>query len=422
MNLLLSKNLKQKLNLNITSSLRKSIDLLQLSRFELVKKIENEISDNPFLEKEYKVSENSRNFDDGFNFDFESKISLRDHLLNQLSDLKISKEDYEISKMLIECIDESGKLTADLNEINKISNHSYKTHSILKNIYNVIQKMTPIGIGFRNHKECIKIQIEHKELPQKKKNLILDILFNEDLDDIKKIKEKYLRNNLNEKFFEEAISEIKACDLSPGLNYENTQYIEADLKVSLNKSDLKVDFIDEAFPLIKIDNDLIEEVKKELKNNKNPKILKKINDAKWLLTSVKKRNNTITKVGEYICQKQLSFFYDNPIKINTLNNKDIAEDLGLHPSTISRILRYKYIDTPKGIMPLKALLVPSVSKGRKISEVQLSHLIAEIIKFENRPKSDKKITIELNKRGINLARRTVTKYREKINIPSSRYR
>ena len=71
MNLLLSKNLKQKLNLNITSSLRKSIDLLQLSRFELVKKIENEISDNPFLEKEYKVSENSRNFDDGFNFDFE---------------------------------------------------------------------------------------------------------------------------------------------------------------------------------------------------------------------------------------------------------------------------------------------------------------------------------------------------------------
>jgi len=85
-------------------------------------------------------------------------------------------------------------------------------------------------------------------------------------------------------------------------------------------------------------------------------------------------------------------------------------------------MRYKYIDTPKGIMPLKALLVPSVSKGRKISEVQLSHLIAEIIKFENRPKSDKKITIELNKRGINLARRTVTKYREKINIPSSRYR
>ena len=127
-------------------------------------------------------------------------------------------------------------------------------------------------------------------------------------------------------------------------------------------------------------------------------------------------------VGEYICSKQISFFEDNPLKLNTLSNKEIADEIGVHPSTVSRILRNKYIDTPKGIMPLKSLLVSSVSKTRDISAIQLMKLIQDIINSEKKPKSDKKITIELNKRGFSLARRTITKYRKKNNIPTSSYR
>ena len=206
------------------------------------------------------------------------------------------------------------------------------------------------------------------------------------------------------------------------MNYGTTEFIEADLKISFINKNFKVEFNDENFPLIKLDKDLIDSVKKELKNKKNQQMMQKINDAKWLLTSVKKRNDTVRNVGEYICSKQISFFEDNPLKLNTLSNKEIADEIGVHPSTVSRILRNKYIDTPKGIMPLKSLLVSSVSKTRDISAIQLMKLIQDIINSEKKPKSDKKITIELNKRGFSLARRTITKYRKKNNIPSSRYR
>ncbi|MGY8806553.1 MAG: RNA polymerase factor sigma-54, partial [Gammaproteobacteria bacterium] len=154
----------------------------------------------------------------------------------------------------------------------------------------------------------------------------------------------------------------------------------------------------------------------------NKELSEKIQDAKWLISSVKKRNDTVKKVGELVCNKQISFLGNNPLKINPLSNKDIANELNVHPSTVSRILRSKYIDTPKGIIPLKSLLVSSVSKTRDVTPLQLMELIESIIKNETKPKSDNKITLELNKRGFSLARRTITKYRKKLNISSTRIR
>ena len=133
--------------------------------------------------------------------------------------------------------------------------------------------------------------------------------------------------------------------MSPGLNFEKTQYIETDLKLFIKNNEIKVEFIEDSFPIISTDDDLIEKVKKELKNNKNKDLSKKIDEAKWLLRSVKKRNDTVQKVGQFICLKQISFFDENPLKINTLTNKQIADEIGVHPSTVSRILRNKYIET-----------------------------------------------------------------------------
>jgi len=216
--------------------------------------------------------------------------------------------------------------------------------------------------------------------------------------------------------------EIKSCDLSPGLNFENTDYVIPDLKIVLGDKSLSVNFMNDTFPTIKIDEDLIEKTSLQLKNKPNKKLAEKIQDARWLLSSVKKRNDTVMQVGELICKKQNSFFQDNPLKINPLSNKNISDELGFHPSTISRILRSKYIDTPKGIIPLKSLLVSSVSKTRDVTPIQLMQLIGSIIQEEKKPKSDNKIALELNKRGFNLARRTITKYRKKLNIASSRNR
>ena len=423
MSIILSKNLKQKQSVKLTPSLKKSIDLLQLSRFELIKKIDKEIIENPFLEKNDANNdyEDFNHFD--FSFDVESKLNLRESLITQLDDFHLNEKEIKIAKLIIWCIDESGELSESTEQIEEISNFIYSEKEIENILINIIHKLSPSGIGYRNHKECIKIQIDNKKhISKTKRALIEDILLNDKLDNLPEIRKIAYKNGYTDKEFKSALDEIKNCDLSPGLNYEKTDFIEADLKVSFVDKNFKVVFNDNNFPLIKLDNDLISDVKKELKKNKNEEILQKINDAKWLLTSVKKRNDTVKNVGEYICTKQIAFFEDNPLKLNTLSNKEIADEIGVHPSTVSRILRNKYIDTPKGVMPLKSLLLTSVSKTRDISATQLMKIIKDIVDSENKPKSDKKIAIELNKRGFSLARRTITKYRKKNNIPSSRYR
>ena len=422
MSIVLSKNLKQKNSIKLTPSLKKSIDLLQLSRFELIKKIEKEIDENPFLEKEENLNELDGSYHQDFDFDIESKTTLRETLISQLSDFDLNDKQIELSTTIIDCIDENGMLGDEIYEIEEMCKYSFNSEEIEGILKNVIHKMEPSGVGYRNNKECIKIQIENSNISNKQKLLIMKIIFNENLDDLNLIREALIKKGSSEKDFDAALKEIQKCDLSPGLNYEKIKYIEPDLRVTLKDKNFKVDFIEETFPLIKTDDQLIAKVKKELKISKNQEILNKINEAKWLLTSVKKRNDTVKKVGEYICSKQIAFFENNPLKINALKNKEIASEIGVHPSTISRILRYKYIETPKGVMPLKSLLVSSVSKIRDISDLQLMKLIKDIIDSEKRPKSDKKIAIELNKKGYGLARRTISKYRKKNNIPSSRHR
>ena len=422
MGIVLSKNLKQKQNVTLTPSLKKSIDLLQLSRFELIKKIEKEIDENPFLQKDQDVNEIDGAYNQDFDFDIESKVTLHESLVNQLIDFDLNKKQIELSTIIIGCIDENGMLVDEIDEIEELSKYMFNSDEIEEILKNIIQKMTPYGVGYRNYKECIEIQINNKNIPNKIKSLVMKILFNEKLDDLDSIKEILINQGESQKSINEAVNEIKKCDLSPGLNFEKIKFIEPDLRISLNEKVFEVDFIQESFPKIKTDDELINQVKIELKKNKNPELLEKINQARWLMTSVKKRNDTVKKVGEYICSRQISFFDNNPLKINALNNKEIANEVGVHPSTISRILRYKYIETPKGIIPLKSLLVSSVSKIRDISDLQLMKLIKDIIHSEKKPKSDKKIAIELNKKGYGLARRTVSKYRKKSNIPSSRNR
>ena len=423
MSIILSKNLKQKQSVKLTPSLKKSIDLLQLSRFELIKKIDKEIIENPFLVKNDADNDYEDFNHSDFSFDIASKVNLREFLITQMDDFHLNEKEIKIAKLIIGCIDESGELSESTEQIEEISNFIYSEKEIENILLNIIHKLSPSGIGYRNHKECIKIQIDNKKnISNAKRSLIEDILLNDRLDNLSEIREIAHKNGYSDKEFKSALGEIKNCDLSPGLNFEKTDFIEADLKVSFVDKNFKVVFNDNNFPLIKLDDDLINDVKKELKKKKNEEILQKINDAKWLLTSVKKRNDTVRSVGEYICTKQIAFFEDNPLKLNTLSNKEIADEIGVHPSTVSRILRNKYIDTPKGVMPLKSLLLSSVSKTRDISATQLMKLIKDIVNSENKPKSDKKIAIELNKRGFSLARRTISKYRKKNNIPSSRYR
>ena len=420
----LIKEFRQKQKISLTPLLKKSIDLLQLSRYELIQKIDREIEINPFVEKE--ISEDfdtDENYNDSsFDFNVAAVENLRDTLINQISDLRLDEHDKGIALTIIDCIDESGQLIEDINEINKMMQGKTSAQDIEDILLNVIHNLEPIGVGYRNFKECIKIQIIKKDFNNKIKELCLQILNQNQLDSLSEINSSFLSKGYDESDIDKAMSEIKSCDLSPGLNFENTNYVIPDLKIELKNESLSVNFINDTFPTIKIDEELIEQTSLQLKNKPNKQLAEKIQDAKWLLSSVKKRNNTVMQVGELICKRQISFLQDNPLKINPLSNKNLSDELGLHPSTISRILRSKYIDTPKGIIPLKSLLISSVSKTRDVTPNQLMQLIESIIQEEKKPKSDNKIALELNKRGFNLARRTISKYRKKLNIASSRNR
>ena len=234
MGILLSKNLKQKQSIKLTPSLKKSIDLLQLSRFELIKKIENEIIENPILEKQDYDYDNSFNEKD-FDFDIESKLTLRETLLDQLNDFDLSNKETQISKLLIDSIDESGMLTESISGIEEISNFIFSESEIEITLKNVIHKLHPSGVGFRSYKECISIQLKNSNIPAIQKTLVNKILLNKNLDDLEEIKTKLVKEGAKKKDINRAIEEIKNCDLSPGLNYEKTQYIETDLKLFLCK-------------------------------------------------------------------------------------------------------------------------------------------------------------------------------------------
>ena len=420
----LIKEFKQKQKISLTPLLKKSIDLLQLSRYELIQKIDQQIEINPFVEKEitddFEFDENYNDAD--FDFNVAAVENLRESLLNQVNDLSLNDKQKEIAQIIVECIDESGQLLEELDEIEEMLSFKYSISDIKDVLTDIVQKLEPIGVGFRDFKECIKIQINSKKFNHKIKALCQEILGQNGSESLEEIINTFEKRGYEVKDIEKAMNEIKSCDLSPGLKYENTNYIIPDLKIELKEKSLSVDFINDTFPKIKIDHELIEKTNTQLKNKPNKELADKIQDAKWLLSSIKKRNDTVMQVGELICKRQISFLQDNPLKINPLSNKSLSDELGLHPSTVSRILRSKYIDTPKGIIPLKSLLISSVSKTRDVTPIQLMQLIESIIKNEKKPKSDNKIAIELNKRGFNLARRTITKYRKKLNIASSRNR
>ena len=226
----------------------------------------------------------------------------------------------------------------------------------------------------------------------------------------------------DDEFIEFSINLINWGDLAPGLSYSHDQYVVPDLIITKNNTNNSVNFINDQFPIINIDQELINSVQHELKKDPNESILEKIQNAKWLLRAVKKRNETVLKVGEIICKKQNAFFENEPLEIKPLTNKEISDELGLHPSTISRILRAKFIQTPRGVVPLKSLLISSVSKTRNVTPIQLMEIIKKIIDDEKSKLSDQDIALLLNKRGYSLARRTISKYRLKLNIPSSRKR
>jgi len=417
----LVREFKQNQQLSITPQLKKSIDLLQLSRLEIINKINNEIEENPFLKKDYENQSNEIFDDKNLLDNLSSELTLQNHLESQLGDLKLTNSEKKIALYIIQSLEENGLLKVDLDEIEEQMAFVYSVKEIKIVLKNIIQGLEPAGIGARNFKETIFIQLERKQIPSEELEIANKILFEPQFSNFEEAKDE-LENHYSRSTVESVLKKIKQCDLSPGLEFESTIMIQPDLEVIPQKNkNFNVQFRKENFPMISLDQDL-EKLVKDKKNKANKELKEKMGEAKWLIRAINKRNETVQNVGTLICQKQSDFLSEKSAELKPLSNIELAKQLNISPSTVSRILRSKYIQTPKGALSMKSLLASSVSKTRKVTPSQLMEEIQKIIDGERKKLSDQKISDLLNKRGFNLARRTITKYRKKINLPSSRNR
>ncbi|MDA9661760.1 RNA polymerase sigma-54 factor [Pseudomonadota bacterium] len=417
----LVREFQQKQHVAITPQLKKSIDLLQLSRVEIINKIHAEAEDNPFLIKELKEDisfDHYNNNDDGLLSNLAEIVTLQNSLESQVNDLNLNKSQQEIAMTLIQSLDESGLLQLNSEELEDLFKHRIQVDKILNVLVGIIHNLEPAGIGARDFKELISLQLKRKNLGQRQLQLINEILYNPNFNDFKEA-----QNELQKTFPPEEINIvldlIKNCDLSPGLDFESTQYIQADIEIIPSEGNLTISFVEENFPQLRFDKEL-ENLTKASEGS--IKLKEKILDAKWLIRSINKRNETVQKVGTLICQKQSKFLLNESIQLNSISNIELAKELLVSPSTISRILRSKYIQTPNGIVLMKSLLSASVSKTKKVTPMQLMEEIKEIILNSSIKLSDQKITELLNRRGFGLARRTIAKYRAMLLIPNSRKR
>jgi len=417
----LVREFKQNQQISITPQLKKSIDLLQLSRLEIINKINNEIEENPFLTKDNE-NQSSEAFDDMNLLDnLSSELTLQNHLESQLNDLKLTISEKNIALLIIQSLEENGLLKIDLDEIEELMEFAYSIKEIKSVLNNIIQDLEPAGIGARDFKETIFIQLKKQDIPSEELEIADKILFDPNFSNFGDAKDK-LEVHYSKSVIKSVLKKIKQCDLSPGLGFESTIMIQPDLEIiPQNNENFNVQFKKENFPMISLDRDL-EGLVKDRKNKASKKLIEKMGEAKWLIRAINKRNETVQNVGTLICQKQADFLSEKSAELKPLSNLELAKELKISPSTVSRILRSKYIQTPKGALSMKSLLASSVSKTRKVTPRQLMEEIKKIIEEEKKKLSDQKISDLLNKRGFNLARRTISKYRKKINLPSSRNR
>jgi len=464
--------IEQTQKLTMTPELIQAIKILQYNSLELENYIKSELLENPLLDEgetnfenstttiEYNSNSDKISFDEDNNFDSEKEeyiekireaeyddisykqwdysrdnekanpldfyaskdASLVTHLLSQLSVSELSNEEKKIGRFLIEAVDENGYIDIKLKDVAKLFNTDNETVGY---VLDTIQTFDPVGVLARTLEECLIIQLKEKGLLEDSIEYVilnhLEDLGNNRLNVIAKktglsLDEIKLIQNL-----------IKTLDPKPGRNFssnESVKYIIPDVKVEIVDNSYQIITNDSNVPTLTISQyysnlakskDLDQETAKYLNN--------KYDQAVWLIKSIEQRRQTITNVVQEIIKFQNDFFNKGPKYIKTLTMREIADSLGIHESTVSRAISGKYIETPKGIYELKYFFTSGVKNkdGEGVSSNSVKEFIKEIINQEDpkHPYSDQDIVELLKEKSIDISRRTVTKYRESMNILSS---
>ncbi len=379
----------------------------------------------------------SQNFE-ADDFDFESRNSveetLQDHLLWQLNLTPMSESDEAIAMAIIDAIDPNGWLTVDLESI--LAGFDPALEIELDEVVAVlhrIQQFDPIGVGYRNLSECLLIQLNHLGENHPPKLIENATLIVRDYIELLGHRDYALlmrKTKLKEAELAETITVIESLDPRPGANIAppSTNYVVPDVIVTKDAESgkWKVELNPETAPRIRINSSYASLVKRADTSSDNNFLRDNLQEARWFLKSLQSRNETLMKVATRIVEHQRGFLEYGDEAMKPLVLHDIAEAVSMHESTISRVTTQKYMHTPRGIFELKYFFSSHVSTkgGGECSSTAIRAIIKKLIAAENarKPLSDSKITELLEEKGINVARRTIAKYRESLSIPPSNER
>ena len=477
--------LNQKLQLKLSQKLSPQqiqlMKLIQLSTLEFEQRLSREIEENPALD----TADESQEIDNDFEYNEDSEkqeksddeidiseylsdddipdynlksnnyseeneraipyaagTSFNQFLKNQLHSFSFNKEDLEIAKFILGSLDQFGYLRRDLIDISDdlaftlgINADENKIQKILDKIY----LLDPAGIGAKNLQQCLYLQLRRKKTTKNISNAVKIIkdLFDEfSKRHFDKIKAKL---NISDEDLRESISEIEKLNPKPGGAYnENTKMnssIVPDFTVEVIDGEIKLKLNSRNAPDLYVSNEYknmlsgYSESKEKTKSQKDAVmfIKQKLDSAKWFIEAIKQRNQTLIMTMSAIVDFQKEYFITgDEKKLKPMILKDIAEEITMDISTISRVANSKYVDTPYGTKLIKSFFSEGIknSKGEDISTIEVKKTLESIIESEDKkkPLTDDQLTKLLNKEGYPIARRTVAKYREMIGAPVARLR
>lgn len=473
----LSVGLKVANSLSLTPQLQQAIRLLQLSSLELEQEIQIQLDSNPLLEKieeesiteslsvlESKESDdlttelNANHLPDDLPVDtdwddiythqstalatpeFEERednrqvqLSLKEHILEQVNLLHFSKIDQLIAYCIVDALDDKGFLDAEIEEIVLAAQQLLNEMDIEEDIeedevlvvLKHIQRLDPLGIGSRNLAECLKIQLEFLpkdvEYLNEAKSLLqyYELLIANDLNKLLK------QTGLTKDQLKFAINLLKTLKPYPGMDFDKQEsdYQIPDVVVSKKDLHWQVQLNPDVLPKLRINSFYSSMIRRADQSEDNLYLRNQMLEAKNFIKSIDERHKTLLKVASCIVEHQKAFLEIGAEAMKPLVLRDVAEEVELHESTVSRVTTNKYMLTPRGLFELKYFFSSHVgtTAGGEASSTAIRAMIKKLVASENprKPLSDNVIATLLKDEGIEVARRTVAKYRESLHIPSS---
>lgn len=414
----------QKLIMN--QEMRQAITILQFSSLELASYIEKQLESNPAfdldrvdLRKKHKYTSSSTS--NPIEHLSRNQVSLEQNLLEQLSYQKLSTRKRKIGRYIIGLIDHDGYFREDIDHIaSELNCNSTEIDEVLS----IIQTFEPIGVGARNLSECLWIQLRAKGYDSPMIERIL-------VDHLQALADRKFSNlaelyGVSEKEIMAIMDQVEMVNPRPGMLLEpgEVKYLAPDIIVEWNDGEFKLVLNERIYPNLQIDPSYHQYLKFAGNDGDSKSYIQEhLRHALWIIRSIEQRKATILKVTEAIFQHQKDFLVHGFEALRPLTLQEVATEIGMHESTVSRASNQKYVQTTKGLYELKQFFVHGIStaSGVPTTPYPIKKRIGELIEAEDKasPLSDQQITIQLNLEGIQISRRTVMKYREELQIPAS---